>query len=617
MSGFKEILVLGSGRSGSNLLSSILGKLRGNASFYEIMIDDRIPVPTSYQAIIRNLLDHYGVGGDTLDVPDMLQARNADPVAFYDALAGATQKAGFASMSCKIFSHQISLDHLEVLLRRPNLAVIFLTRRRIDRYISGLKGQITNTYAKKDTTDLRPALNLRQFLRQTFKLDTDLDAMQDRVVASGVPHGYLVYERDLDTDPHVRLQNVSSVLQSVGRSADFADVVGEEIYSKQDANHNWRSKIENGFEISAALAGLGLSDWAESAPMSTSIAHRPVSAAPVTAPRDPTLLDRYSNYCLLSSEPLITFSAIDNDRSYLAEWMAGPAPVFPLRRGLHFVKPTWSMETSPLGPLVASFRRAEACNPGHRFVVLHATEVEAGRYRAVGQVSLGCNSAIFTNEAHFVLDAEPMPGIAKTDALYIARFANWKNHHWAAALSRPLFVYAEPKADEALRYEEVQRLCPSAQFANHLAGNGTYRYFNRAELNAVMSCARVSLALSTVEGFMRASAESLLAGLPVVSVAASGGRDACYTSDNSLIVEPSAEAVKAGVIEMLGRNITREEVRRSTTTVLMQARRAFLEGANRLVQAEFGPTAPEITLEPLLDFSVKYRTLGNALELMK
>jgi hypothetical protein len=617
MTHLHELLILGSGRSGSNLLCSILGKLKGNASFFEILIRDRIPVPVSYGGIIRDLLDHYGIAGDSLDSPEMISARDDDPVAFFDTLAAATARAGYTSMSCKIFSHQIPLDRLDAVLARPNIGVIFLTRSRIHRHISGMKGQITNAYANQSTTELRPGLDLRQFLRHAFDLDRALEAMHERVVASGVRYTYLNYESDLDVEPDLRLSRISEALQSLGRTADFRAEHDKEWYAKQDANADWRNKISNGFEVAAALAGMGLADYAEQAPL-THVSHiRPTAPARAMPPRDSSLLDKYSNYHVLSTDPLITFSAIDNDRSYLAEWMAGPAPVFPLSRGLHFVKPTWSMESSPLKDLVASFRLAERCNPGHRFVVLHATELEAERYRAAGQLTIAANCAIFSDETNFELDAEPFPGLTSTDALYIARFAPWKNHHLAAGVARPLFVYGEPSDDESIaRFAQIRALCSGAQFVNHAGPDGAYRYLTRAELNGVMSRARVSLALSTVEGFMRGSIESLLAGLPVVSVPSSGGRDHFYTTDTALIVEPTAEAVAKGVAEMCSRNLSRADVRRTTLELLTRERRSFLEAANRLVQAEFGPTAPEMTLDPLLDFTVRYSTLGQTVELL-
>lgn len=41
-----------------------------------------------------------------------------------------------------------------------------------------------------------------------------------------------------------------------------------------------------------------------------------------------------------------------------------------------------------------------------------------------------------------------------------------------------------------------------------------------------------------------------------------------------------------------------------------------LTSLNQLVRAEFGDIAPEITIDPLLDFTVRYSTLGKTLELL-
>ena len=614
MSEFREILVLGLGRSGSNLLSSILRSVDGNAGFFEIFFEKKAQGLQHYPEILDSVGGAIGAPGKDPDDPAFLAARDADPIAYFEALSAAVRAQGYKSMTCKIFSKQITVETLDRLLRRPGLSVLFLTRGRIDRYISELKGSISKSYVKEDTTALRPRLDLGKFLSTAFRQDCDLDQMQDAVVRARVPHAYIDYAYDLDQGETVQFQSVQRALLAVGHVPVFTQTKTESWVVKQDSNPDWRDKISNGFEVAAALAGLGLVDWAQSSPLRHGSERISVPAAPIAHPRDETLPDRYSNYCIVSTEPLITFSAIDNDRSYLAEWMSGPSALSRFDRGLHFVKPTWSMETAPLGPLIASFRRAERCNRGHRFIVLHASKTEAERYREAGQFSLACNAAIFTKETNFALNAPSLRGIAPADALYIARFAEWKNHHLAASLQRPLFVYAEPKAGEAERFDVVQRLCPSAQFVNHAVGEGAYRYLDRAELNAVMSSARVSLALSTVEGFMRGSIESLLAGLPVLSVASAGGREAFYTDDTALIVEPTAAAVKAGVAELLTRKLSRNDVRRRTLDLLAEARRDFLDSANHLIRAEFGAIAPEITIDPLLDFTVRYTTLGKTLE---
>lgn len=96
----------------------------------------------------------------------------------------------------------------------------------------------------------------------------------------------------------------------------------------------------------------------------------------------------------------------------------------------------------------------------------------------------------------------------------------------------------------------------------------------------LLNRARTGLILSAEEGACHASSEYLLCGLPVVSTPSVGGRDVFYTPSNSLLVEPTAEAVARGVDEMIRRapapwpiheahvNLSREFRRRFAREVL-------------------------------------------------
>lgn len=615
MSDFKEILVLGLGRSGSNLLSSILRKVEGNAGFFEILFAGKAQGLDYHPGILKRVSRTLGAETEAQDDPAFVAARDADPVAFIDALSAAAQAEGHRSMSCKIFAKQITIAHLEAVLRRPGVRVIFLTRRRIDRHISDMKGGITRQYVKGDTTALRPRLDVRALLTRLFQQDEALDAMYRAVVDSGVPYGHLSYEADLDVDGALRIDRVGLALQHVGLDPVFASTDTEPWMVKQDQNADWRDKVENGFEAAAALSGLGLLNYAEQAPLAGNFPPLRSRSAKVAPPRDESLLDQGGYNFAFATDPVITFTAIQFGRSFLAEWMAGPDPVFGSRRGVHFLKPTWTMETTDLKPLADTIRRAEDCNPGHWFAALHVSDREAQKYREVGIRSLPGNPNLFCNEVHFSGTVEPHPQIPDTDAIYIARLATWKQHELAAGLTRPLFVYGDPvDDDERAQFGKLKGLFPAEGFVNHRLGGGTFHYLGRQELASVLARSGVALALSREEGCMRSSVESLLAGLPIVSVPSIGGRDQLFTPDTALIVEPTAEAVRAGVAEMLSRRLTRAEVRRATLDQVRESRVRFLEAANRLVAGNLGPSAPRLTMEPLLDFTIRYVPLRSMIE---
>lgn len=72
------------------------------------------------------------------------------------------------------------------------------------------------------------------------------------------------------------------------------------------------------------------------------------------------------------------------------------------------------------------------------------------------------------------------------------------------------------------------------------------RQLNHGEVADILQRSCVGLMLSFVEGASLASLEYLLCGLPVVSTASFGGRDAWYDHNNCIIVGPSIEAGLAG-----------------------------------------------------------------------
>lgn len=204
MTDFREILVLGLGRSGSNLLSSLLQKVEGNAGFYEIFFETKAQGLQGYPSILKRVGEAIGAVAVEGDEPAFLAARDVDPIGYFDALSQSARAEGFRSLTCKIFARQITEQTLETLLRRPGVSVIFLTRNRIDRYISDLKGLITGQYVKADTTAVRPRLELAKFLSNVFSQDRDLELMYEAVIRSGVPYGHLDYGRDLDVSDEAR-----------------------------------------------------------------------------------------------------------------------------------------------------------------------------------------------------------------------------------------------------------------------------------------------------------------------------------------------------------------------------------------------------------------------------
>lgn len=615
---FRIVLILCAMRTGSNLLCSMLRSVPGNAAFFEVFASHGIEGLQHLPDCQAALKPRLGIHDDTDGA--FLAARNADPVGFFDALCAAARSVGYSSLSLKVLTDQLSPAHLDALLRRPHVSVLFLTRSRIARHISAVKGEILQNFLGVDTTGLQPTLSLAPFLQDAFDTDRILEGFHQQVRKSGVPHALLSYEYDLDIAHNARFARLGTALREIGVTADLSSAVTEDWIVKQDRATHWTAKIANGFEMETALAGLGLADYARDEPLRDVISTSSPHAALVLTPRNNSLLEEsgYNNNIAYSVDPVITFSAIQYLRSYFTEWMIGPHPAFGTRRGLHFIKPTWTMEKPDLSAILTAIRQAEACNPGHIFVAMHVSDAEAARYRAHGVPSVPGNPNLFADESIVTCDADPHPDLPMSDAIYVARLEPWKRHELASKLIKPLFVYANPDSPVAeAQMQMLQQTCPTALFVNHQLGQGKYHYLKRPEMVRALASARVSLALSSVEGCMRASSEALFAGLPVVSIDSVGGRDIFYTPDTALIVDDTPEAVRDGVAEMLSRRLTRAEVRRATMARVKEERTRFLDAANRIVADHLGPLAPEIRMEPLLDFTVRYTPLSTMIEAIR
>ncbi len=615
MADLKEILIITAGRSGSNLLCNQLLGLESNAGMYEIMSQDGLNGLELYPDLLkRTSMDLLGFEADKSDQV-MIDARNADKVACVDVLARNAAAAGFTSMSYKVTEYQMKNEDIGQILARPQIRVIFLTRKRIDRHISLIKGTAKKTFIKEDTTDFRPHMDLSGFLKESFLMDQFYEECLAHVRERGVPFATLTYDDDLDLPNDERLTHLTAALSKIGVDPQFKTSATAGWMVKQDKNPNWRDKISNGFDIAAGLSGLGLADYAEQSPLLDLIAHRSTELFVAASPRDNSFLERRGWFLALNRDPVITFTAVQFNRSVLADWMGTGAPAFGTRRGIHFLKPTWSMEVQNLAEFAGSIHMAEAANPGHVFCVLNVSDREAEIYAKLQIKTVRCDYLMFMDEDTWSLMDEPHPEVPMSKALYVAQMKPYKNHHLAAKLDAPLFVYGDPNTEIAKSYFDLaKKTNPTGLFLNHHLGQGAYRRFNPAEIRQIMARAGVKVALSTVEGAMRAATEALLAGLPVVAVPSLGGRSAFFTSDTALIVEPTPEAVRQGVDDMLARRLNKNDVRRATLDLIHKARKVFFEDANRIIQAHLGPVAPELTLKPLIGFVQRLDLMKTMIE---
>jgi glycosyltransferase involved in cell wall biosynthesis len=618
-----ELVLISIGRSGTNYYCSSMGAFEGVHSLFELFNPADAFGLTDDEASLSRFLDF--VGDTTIRThADLIAKRNADPVGFVCLVNRYSRERGYTALSYKLFVDQVSDDAVQALLARPNVRVAFLVRRRIDNHISRTKARITS-YLRHDYTDVRPEFDLNDFLKFSARHDEWYLKTKTIVESLGKPCPIMTYEDDIDL-PHIDLvDRISSVWAGQGFTLVKHAAPRKPRFTKQDTETRWTERIANGPEIKAALEAEWLLSYAESAPLVSApqpsrlvgnvVVKNRHAAASSVRPED---LDNLRKHAVASRDPPVTFLGFGPTELDMLHHMAERPALFGRGPGLHFIQMTWSLENTELSQLAAAIKRFESRFRKQKIVLLASSEFETAKLSSQGLRCIAANASIFIDDHAFTISDAPHPALPIVDAIYIARLEQVKRHELAVGLERPLLAYGQfPKERFAANYARVREILPGAIFANHLLNGGEYRRLPADIVIRLFRNARVSLALSAEEGIMRASIQSLLCGLPIVSTPSVGGRDRYYTDDTALIVEPTPEAVASGVRDLIARRLSRESVRRAALAILRADRASFERGANRIAAHYLGPDHPKIRVADVLGWVSRYDKIGNLFRMLE
>ena len=230
------------------------------------------------------------------------------------------------------------------------------------------------------------------------------------------------------------------------------------------------------------------------------------------------------------------------------------APHIGNRRAWFLIRLSWNRESdATVAADVAELEALRARYPEHRHIILCNTQRELELYRARNIPGIVCSTLAFVDETQF--DIAPAP-VKEFDAVYTAALVPFKRHALCRDLASLALIYHRyhPAGMQETGYpEQVRAMLPQATFVNER--DGDFRMLPPHEVATWINRARVGLCLSEAEGAMRAAAEYMLCGLPVVSTPSIGGRDRILDPGFSRIVEPEPEAVAAAVRDLIDRAI--------------------------------------------------------------
>jgi len=263
------IAIIAVGRSGTNHFVSTLRKLQGSACYYELFSEHGAFGIMDYPDIAEKLGDyiqHQVTAAEDLELVAKFKER---PALLLNLMNHATAKAGYDWMSYKVFPNQVDEHKLKVSLREDKTKMLFLTRARIDTYISLQKALSKGQWLNVETSDLRPTLDANAFLKWADDQNNWYEQMYAFALEEGRPHAIVNYDTDINVPQPRLLETCKELAQSLGIEAEVSPTAkhGEE-FTKQDKTASPFDRIANGEEFKAKLSSLGALDYALAAPLS-------------------------------------------------------------------------------------------------------------------------------------------------------------------------------------------------------------------------------------------------------------------------------------------------------------------------------------------------------------
>ena len=293
---------------------------------------------------------------------------------------------------------------------------------------------------------------------------------------------------------------------------------------------------------------------------------------------------RKTPFALLCARPVILFAF---------DWAFSPgAPFHGLLRELAdrrvdiLCSPSWNHDNPFMAERFFRLNHRVSKNRDHRLTYLAATSSEVDRFTRLGLSAIHVNHDALADERFY----RPLPDRSVNyDAVYDANLSSFKRHELAADISRlALITYIHEGNIEAECWACVGELFSRSHVFNGAVHSAEFHWLSSVEINRALNQCAVGLCLSREEGAMFASIQYLLAGLPVVTTPSLGGRDIFYHPDYVETVEPTPEAVAAGVEKMRSCPVSADDIRNRTLEMIYPQRDRLISHVEGII-AEQGP----------------------------
>ena len=251
------------------------------------------------------------------------------------------------------------------------------------------------------------------------------------------------------------------------------------------------------------------------------------------------------------------------------------------------VRPTWH-SPDVLQETLDDVRAINQAAPNLKLTFAAATADDDVMFRRAGLSSIWCSHNAMLDERLYTPDPAAE---ARFDAVHIGRITPFKRHELASRVPRLAVITGSWEVDDASVASVISGF-DDLRYVNYAPGAGVTE-LSQLQVRQVLNASRCGLALSAKEGAMYASAEYLLCGLPVVTTPSVGGRDVFFHPDYVVTADPDADAVAAGIADLLARDLDPQVVRQRTLDLFMPHRARLLMWLSGIVQQNLFPLAGE------------------------
>ncbi len=321
---------------------------------------------------------------------------------------------------------------------------------------------------------------------------------------------------------------------------------------------------------------------------------------------------------LISLDPLVTLSSIEAGRLGAMELADDLPDIFDRQQGLHLLSPTWAIDHGYAGLIADDINRLSSRFPRHRFVVLAGNEAEQFDLRSHGVDAMVLNTSALVDERIWQVLEPSLENFGTYNAVYNARLMFYKRHFLAAKIPSLLLLHRHSfGVDAEQETSQVRATVPHAVSANERLHQGDYVELSPGNAAIAMAHSRCGLALSAIEGTMKASVEYMLCGLPVVSTAAGGSRSRYYCNPFTRIVGDDPDEVAAAVAHLIEQDFDRHAIRNQVSRLIAFDRHNAMLSINKIIEHGMGSGFRMKSIAPMIAFKQHFSRKARVIERLR